>query len=284
MTRPPIVDRFLKRGQYVAQEVDKTQIVLHHTVGGTAQSTLDWWNSNSSRTATAFIIDRDGTIIRAFPETMWAYHIFRSPDAKELATEKASIGIELASEGGLTMRGGTLYAYDGRARHKGEHYDHGTVWRGFRYFDAYETAQLASLYRLVDWLCAEYSIRRAVPANETTYSRSLFTFAGIIGHHHVRADKSDVHPGFPWHELMAALAQTPAPVEPRPVTVSAPSYEDVLDLLSRADLDERQVAAVYEAWTDPGPDPARHVATMQTLRREWPALGRALDALSSLPH
>lgn len=38
---------------------------------------------------------------------------------------------------------------------------------------------------------------------------------------------------------------------------------------------------VYEAWTVPGPSPAYHRQQKDRLRREWPRLYQALEALSA---
>ena len=40
------------------------------------------------------------------------------------------------------------------------------------------------------------------------------------------------------------------------------------------------VVAVTDAWIYPGPNPTHHFAMQQTLRREWPVLAQALDALT----
>jgi hypothetical protein len=35
-----------------------------------------------------------------------------------------------------------------------------------------------------------------------SHNERLHEFKGIIGHHHVRRDKSDIHPGFDWNKLI----------------------------------------------------------------------------------
>ena len=57
-TSPPSIDRTLRLDseQYYRTNHKKDLIVLHHTAGGSAASTVSWWNSNKSRIATAYII------------------------------------------------------------------------------------------------------------------------------------------------------------------------------------------------------------------------------------
>lgn len=274
-TRPTIVDKFIRPGQYVADEVEKSLIVLHHTVGGSADSTLDWWNTDKDRVATALIVDRDGTIIRAFPEECYAWHLGQGVATE---TERRSIGIEMASEGGLTLRGDALYAFDGRKRfchvsQTDKYFDAGRLFRGFRYFDVYDRAQVESVLRLVDWLCDEYGIPRQTPADHTSYSSGLKQYRGVIGHHHVRPDKSDIHAGFPWAELERVLSG-------REIGASAPHAMPPTSL--PPDLPDR-ARNVFDAWTQPGPNVAAQLAAMQKVRKDWPTLGRALDALAGIP-
>lgn len=53
--------------QYYQDMVPKRQIYLHHTVGGSAKSTVDYWNKTPERIGTAYIVERDGTIFEVFP-------------------------------------------------------------------------------------------------------------------------------------------------------------------------------------------------------------------------
>ena len=54
-------------GQYIAEETNKTQIVLHHTVsGGTTNAVRDWFAQTAERVATAFVIGKDGSVLELF--------------------------------------------------------------------------------------------------------------------------------------------------------------------------------------------------------------------------
>lgn len=195
--------------QYMPSKSQKSLIVLHHTAGGSAKSTFDWWRTTSERIGTAYIVERDGTVYEVFDPSSWAYHLGVKGETE---IERRSIGIEIASEGGLTPGPGDLYAFgvvSERTRFRGEVYDHGHSWRGFRHFASYTEPALLSVLGLVELLIQRFDIPRQTPAAELEYDKALVNFRGVIGHHHVREDKSDVHPGFPWARLVesAGLAQ-----------------------------------------------------------------------------
>lgn len=196
----PTVDRSVRLSarNYIPEVYPKDLIVLHHTVGGTARSTINWWESQSSRIATAYVIERDGHIHEVFDPRYWAYHL--GVQGVGAALDRRSIGIELACEGPVT-RSNTGYTAFGRA-FKGGIYDHGSTWRSqSRFWAAYPDAQTDAAVELVSHLCSLFGIQRQAPSNHIDFNATLFTFKGILGHHHLRADKSDPHPGFPWQKL-----------------------------------------------------------------------------------
>lgn len=195
----------LEEKDYIPTETKKDLIVLHHTVGATALSTINYWKTDPKRKriATAYIIERNGEIFEVFDPKFWAFHLGIKGTGGSL--DKRSIGIELASEGGLIQRDGKLYCFDKvseRTLFKEEYYDYGIPWRGYRFFDAYSNAQILSVIELVNTLVKNYGVPRKTPANHFDYNAGYLQFAGILGHHHLRADKSDLHPGFPWHTLV----------------------------------------------------------------------------------
>jgi N-acetyl-anhydromuramyl-L-alanine amidase AmpD len=193
----------LPPSQYIAESTVKTRLVLHHTVGGTAKSTYDFWRSDRPRVATAYMIERDGTVYQCFNPKFWAYHIGTGSND---ADNKASIGIELCSEGALIEKQGTLFKFNARRGNevrRANVYDNGILYRGFRWFDAYDELQLQSLMALVEMLLAQFpTIPRQTPKQHTDYLRTWKAFKGVVSHTHLRADKSDVHPGFPWARLV----------------------------------------------------------------------------------
>ncbi len=210
---PPTIDKSLRlpAKAFFPTPEQKSGIALHHTVGGSAQSTFEYWKGNAEMVGTAYIIDRDGTIYEVFDPTAWAWQFgLRWTPSDKAAFEKRFIGIEIASEGALIESGGQLYCFDTisprTAKPKAEAFDCGKAYRGHRYFDRYEPAQLTSLCALVGWLCDEFHIEKQVPADPTEFrGEALKRFNGIIGHTMVRLDKTDPlpDPAF-WDQLRAS--------------------------------------------------------------------------------
>lgn len=237
----------LSASQYYQDVVEKSQLYLHHTVGGSAESTFKYWDENAERVGTAFIVERDGEIFQVFEPHYWAHHLgLRHERNRELNMH--SIGIEMASEGAL--RSGEelnqvlrskrfavrfdesfLYAFDididperpatqwfSRARRlyhiendKGKYLQ--TKFRGYDYFDAYNEEQVLSVFWLTRYLSEIFpTILLALPTGDRTrFDQSLFDFKGVLGHHNVRPDKSDLHPGWPWTRMEQYLA-SPEPL------------------------------------------------------------------------
>jgi N-acetyl-anhydromuramyl-L-alanine amidase AmpD len=109
------IDRSLRlpESQYFPGAQRKTGIAIHHTVGGTAESTFRWWRAKQSHVGTAYIVERDGTVFEVFDPAGWSYQFGLDWDPiARIRFEKRFIGIELASEGGLTEHDGELYCYD----------------------------------------------------------------------------------------------------------------------------------------------------------------------------
>lgn len=218
------VDRSLTlpAGQFVDEVCSKDLIVLHHTVGGSARSTFEYWRATPERIGTAFIVERDGTVYQTFPEDRWAWHLgLKGADAAGGRHDRRSIGIEIASEGALFDRGGVLHCFGvtGRVYPRGQAVDlgPGKEFRGFRYFDAYDPAQLRSTLALVNALLLRYPTipRRTVRNHALGPSAPLqsvggapladrLSFRGVLGHTDLRADKSDPHLLFPWGDLARA--------------------------------------------------------------------------------
>lgn len=209
----------LPPGQYIDERHPKDLIVLHHTVGGSARSTFNHWKAQPERIGTAFIVDRDGTVYETFSPDCWAYHLGLKGAASAAGRhERRSIGIEIASEGGLIERHGELYCFGVESprtkfdRTMAE--DLGYTWRDYRYFDRYEPAQIESVTALIDSLLVRFATiprvtvrdHRTGPVGKTggPYTDRL-SFRGVLGHADLRADKSDPHPNFPWFEMARRL-------------------------------------------------------------------------------
>jgi hypothetical protein len=224
----------LKEGQYFPSRNVKTGIAIHHTVGGSAESTFNYWNNNDEMVGTAYIIDRDGTVLEVFDPAAWAWQFgLKWSRAKKIQFEKRYIGIEIASEGGLIESGGNLYCFDRISsktlKPRNEAFDFGREYRGYRYFDRYEDAQVDSLLELVDQLCTQFGIQRQVPENFFDYyGESLTDFEGIIGHTMVRKDKSDPAPVRSlWDRITTDCGVTPASIGTPSTREDAMTEEEV---------------------------------------------------------
>jgi N-acetyl-anhydromuramyl-L-alanine amidase AmpD len=229
--------------QYYTEEVEKTQIYLHHTVGGSARSTIGWWNTSNIHVGTSYLVDRDGSIYEVFAPEYWAYHLGLRTNFNKASNMK-SIGIELCSEGALRdggalnqilvnsgdsarMREDILYAFDifpnsnlksskwfRKAKPLYHLLDDKSLfskvdkeWRGFTYFDAYDEAQMDGLFWLLQYLCDKFNIpRKFLSGDMSRFDISLAVdFKGILSHANVRADKTDVHQKFDWINTQRAL-------------------------------------------------------------------------------
>jgi N-acetyl-anhydromuramyl-L-alanine amidase AmpD len=189
----------LSSSHYFAAAHAKDLIVLHHTAGASARSTVEYWRSTPERIGTAYIVERDGTIYEVFPPECWAYHLGIKGTS---ALDRRSIGIEIASEGALVEHGGQLCCF-GAQPFTGEVFDCGADFRGYKYFAAYTPAALSSVLALVDHLLSLYSIPRQTPVDHFGADLAGYRdFQGVLAHSHLRADKTDVHPGFPWEALV----------------------------------------------------------------------------------
>lgn len=227
-----VIDRrhALPPDEYRAEKLDHDLLALHHTVGGSATSSIAHWRKTPGRIATAYLIERDGAVLEAFPPECWAIHLFRLGSlppgvTKELAlaTERRSIGIELASEGGLTWQDGNLWAFGtGTGKLLGKADDLlaagrvvrlPTPWRGYQWFDSYEPEQIDSCLALVVELCERFGIPRVLhpmwARPDEVKPADWQDFKGAVYHAMLRPDKTDVHLGFQFERLKAALAGKP---------------------------------------------------------------------------
>jgi hypothetical protein len=147
--------------------------------------------------------------------------------------EQRFIGIEFASEGGLTEFNGKLYCFDRISpktlKPHDEAFDYLDHYRGYRYFDRYEPVQIDRLVSLVGFLCDTYSIERKVPYPTIDYyGERLADFKGIIGHAMVRREKSDPAPDLTvWDRLITELKLRPVsiPKAPQPQAIHLSDME-----------------------------------------------------------
>lgn len=200
----------LNNDQYFHSLHPKRNIVLHHTVSSTAKSALTWWGNTEERVATAFLIDKDGTVINTFDPMFWAWHLgLRHQRNGEL--NRRSIGIEIVNEGPLWKH------KDGSLRWlqpNGPKYIHpisGPLapvpnegqWRmNCQFWAAYTPQQYDALNDLIPTLLTRFNLPGTINKN-LDYDKTLavadnFT---IFTHANVRADKSDLSPAFDFGKL-----------------------------------------------------------------------------------
>jgi N-acetyl-anhydromuramyl-L-alanine amidase AmpD len=222
-----IKDYHLNDGEFFADVREKKQLYIHHTAGSRiARFVVDGWESDKRRkvsadgtneleVATAFVIGghserwktTDGEILRAFPEYYWAHHL-GTKRRNNFYLNAHSIGIEICSYGGLIEnRAGEIVTTYGQSVKDSEIYDHGTKFRGYRYFQKYTDAQLESLRKLILQLEKQYpglEIKRGIYNTEWfEYNEEAATGErGLWTHTNVRKDKSDC---FPQPELIQVL-------------------------------------------------------------------------------
>jgi hypothetical protein len=223
--------------QYVAVNIKKKQIVLHHTVSGSGvDGDINHWKSSKARVATSVIIDREGVIHQCFSTKYWAHHLgIKTGVIKEagtsvsnLALNQHSIGIELDSYGGLVKKEGKYYTVYGNEISEDRVVSYKEEFRGYKYYENYTNEQLATLKDLLDFLCDKYSIPSDFKLESFEVSKdALNGVPGIYSHTSYRKDKSDVHPQT---ELVAMLmgkevkpaAKKPAAKKPAAKKKAAP--------------------------------------------------------------
>jgi N-acetyl-anhydromuramyl-L-alanine amidase AmpD len=206
--------------QYYRKVTNKNQIVIHHTVSGRGvQGDIRWWEMTKSRVATHVIIDRSGTIFQLFSSKYWGHHLGVKSDflykqgfvdykTRNVLLNKAAIGIEIDSWGGLVEDNGKYYPalWDSKlkknvANKKANPIPEKDVikydepFRGFTYFEKYTPEQIKSLAQLLKYWGNGYNI-------PTTYNEDMWNVSkealngksGIWSHTSYRNDKSDTHP------------------------------------------------------------------------------------------
>lgn len=197
MTVPDIKKIPLKENQYYQGINPKKYIVLHHTAGASAASSIGGWAADPKRIATPYVIDRDGTIYEAYDPKFWAYSLGVKGAT---ALEKATIPIEIANWGSLSLKNGKLVTYTGKEIAPELAVKLPQKFRGFDTWEKYTPEQIKALSELLPYLMAKFKIPiQADRKNFWEYQDPFKLKPGIWSHSTVRKDKIDI---FPQQELI----------------------------------------------------------------------------------
>lgn len=188
------VENIIADNQYFKETMPKNQIVLHHTAGGgNAKNVIHGWNFNPERIGTAFVIDSEGIIFKAFEPQYWAWHLGLKTNSNS-KLNKHSIGIEVCNWGQLIERDGKYYNYINKEVHA-EQVVQMPEFRGFKYYHAYNNKQLSAVKELVLYLAEQFKI-------DLTYNNDMWDIStaalggkpGLWTHVSYRKDKNDMSP------------------------------------------------------------------------------------------
>lgn len=200
--------------QYVKEQTDKKQIVLHHTVSGQGvDGDIAWWRKTVERIGTAIIIGWDGKIYQCFSSKYWAYHL----GAGNSKLDKQSIGIEIDSWGGLIRYNRLWYPakWDENLKQNVANtnvkpvqnvqtYENG--YRGFYGFEKYTDAQIEAVRKLLVFFGEKYKIPLDYNDDMFFYSSNAIDGkSGIWTHTSFRQDKSDCHPQTELIQMLKSL-------------------------------------------------------------------------------
>lgn len=196
------VDYTLSPEQYVRQEFEKDKLFIHYTVSGPdAKRVIKYWDGNSPRIATAFVISgrgpEEGAIYEAFNPDYWSYHLGVKGSKGKL--DRKSIGIEVCLWGRLNKKGDKFQNVYGGTVSNDEVLDLGYNWRGSQYYHKISDKQIEELEKLVCWIVEEYNI----PVQDIDFGKDWCEYneelvkkgtPGIWNHTSVRKDKQDMYP------------------------------------------------------------------------------------------
>jgi len=192
--------------QYIKEQTDKKQIVIHHTVSGQGVSgDIAWWRQTADRVGTAIIVGWDGKIYQCFSSKYWAYHLgLKTANNKKLNQE--TIGIEIDAWGGLIRTNRQWYPakWDGNLKQfvadtriapirNVQVYEQG--FKGFYGFEKYTDAQIEAVRQLLVFWGDKYGIPLDYKEDMWSLSdKALSGQGGVWTHVSYRIDKSDCHP------------------------------------------------------------------------------------------
>lgn len=175
---------------FIDQVTNKNCIVLHHSASGDdAKNMYNIWQVDSQgAVATHVGIERDGTLVKGFDESKWAYHTGRG------FVDSRCCSVELMNWGYLNQLGNSYYNWVNREVPISEVIK--TNYRGFSFFQNYTERQIN---KLKYWILLN-ALRFDIPLKYNEFdlwnvnNNALNGVKGIYTHCSFWSDRSDIAP------------------------------------------------------------------------------------------
>lgn len=214
-----IIDqKYMDKDEYLKGPTKKEYLFLHHTAGGNNpyQVITMWNNDTRGRIATEFVLggqsvfngndDYDGTIVQAFPEGSYAWHL---GDNGSEYMHSHSVGIETCNFG--QIKNGLTYT--GQKADPKQIVELKQPFRGYKFWHRYSDKQILTLKQLILYIANRDSIDirkgliseikiKGVEAFEFNSDAYYGKVKGMWTHTNTRKDKVDM---FPQPELIDML-------------------------------------------------------------------------------
>jgi N-acetyl-anhydromuramyl-L-alanine amidase AmpD len=195
-------------------------VVMHYTASGSTAGTVSWFMNPDSKVSVHYIVGRDGEIVQVVKDERRAHHAGQGPlsgQSEEVGERRRrrnrviqpnsrSLGIEMVNWGPLEKRDDKYYTWMGNECPGQVVLKNGTYWQ------AYTEPQLASVNRLVSYLCKKHNIQAQYPplgpGAFDSDAETLAAFKGILGHSALDDQKRDPGPHFDWDRLLAGVRES----------------------------------------------------------------------------
>lgn len=179
---------WLDDNQFYHEVTKKEQICWHHSAGGSAKSSVDWWNTKPDRIATPYFVDRNGDIIEVFDDKYWAYALGIKGGT---SIEKKTIEIEMASFGWLTEKNGKYFGMGNKEIPKENVQLYPKGYRGAKAYEKYTPKQIDGVIYLTKHLVKKHKLTIKAEKDFWLFGAKA---TGLNSHTTFRKDKSDFHP------------------------------------------------------------------------------------------
>lgn len=180
----------LNDNQFYKAKYPKSRAILHHTAGGSAQSSVDWWNKKPDHVATPYIIGRDGSIYETFNPECWAYAL----GLNSSSAEKKSVQIEICNYGWCIKRGGKFYTGYGKEMPADKVVTYKEKHRGHYYYEKYTNEQIKSTVDLLEYIAWRFRFEITPEDVKQFWWYDRNSKSSLLSHTSLRRDKSDIHP------------------------------------------------------------------------------------------